>query len=88
MQWGDNMARRRLIAERVKRGLTQARVAKNLGITQGTVAALEGGVRHPSRQMMQRFAEFYGVTVDELFFASESEEEQATVLDHAVGDDA
>lgn len=65
------MIRHRLIAERLKRQLTQAQVARALGISQSTVAELELGVKEPSFRMMKRFATFYGASVDELFYAAD-----------------
>lgn len=54
---------------RVRRGLTQQQVAEAVGITQSAYAMIEGGRRHPRKTVEKRLANFFGVTVDELFFA-------------------
>lgn len=56
---------------RVQRKLSQRQVAEAVGITQSGYAMIERGWRHPRKETMKRLAEFFGVTVDELFFRSE-----------------
>lgn len=46
--------------------MTQAAVAKGMGISQGTVSAIELGVRKPSYEMLYKFAEFFNTPVSEL----------------------
>lgn len=49
---------------------TQEEVAKAVGISQSSYAMIEGGRRHPRKEIQKRLAEYFGVTVDELFFDS------------------
>lgn len=44
------------------------RIAKELEIPYSTYAMIETGHRFPRRDLQQKLANFYGVTVDELFF--------------------
>lgn len=54
---------------RLKRKLSQKQVAEAVGITQSGYAMIEGGRRHPRKEIMKKLADFFGVTVDELFFS-------------------
>ncbi len=52
---------------RRQRGLTQRQVAEAVGIKQSAYAMIESGHRHPRKAIEKRLADFFGVTVDELF---------------------
>lgn len=54
---------------RMERGLSQRQVADAVGISQSSYAMIEGGHRHPRKEVEKKMADFYGVTVDELFFS-------------------
>lgn len=54
---------------RLKMGLTQRRVAEAVGISQSSYAMIESGRRHPRKEVEKKLADFFGVTVDELFLA-------------------
>lgn len=43
-------------------------VAKELGITPQMLGAIERGNRTPSLPLAKRIADFYGVSVDDIFF--------------------
>jgi len=45
-----------LVAMRKAKGLTQAAVAKQIGVTQATVSRLESGVRTPDLATVERYA--------------------------------
>lgn len=47
---------------------TQAQVAKDLGISPSAVASYENNVRIPRDPLKRSFAEYYGTTVQDLFF--------------------
>lgn len=55
---------------RVKKGMSQSDLAKALGTTQMTVSAWETGRSTPRPPMMQKIADYFGVSKDELFFAA------------------
>lgn len=57
---------------RAKLNKTQQEVAGDLGITQSSYAMIEGGHRHPRKDMQKKIADYYNVTVDELFYAKEN----------------
>ncbi|GAW91173.1 helix-turn-helix domain-containing protein [Calderihabitans maritimus] len=61
---------------RIERGLTQREVAEAVGISQSAYAMIEGGHRHPRKAIEKKLADFFGVTVDELFFAENNHETQ------------
>jgi putative transcriptional regulator len=44
-------------------------VAKNLNITPQMLGAIERGDRNPSLKLAKRIADYYCVSVDEIFFA-------------------
>lgn len=45
------------------------RMAKELNIPYSTYAMIESGHRFPRKELAMKLANFFGVTVDELFFA-------------------
>lgn len=57
-------------------GLSQRQVAEAVGISQSSYAMIEGGHRHPRKEVEKKLADFFGVTVDELFFGQEYHETQ------------
>lgn len=52
---------------RVKKGMSQSDLAKVLGTTQMTVSAWETGRSTPRPPMMQKIADYFGVSKDDLF---------------------
>ena len=55
----------RLRAARRRAGLTQAELARRLGLDEGTVVDLEAGRRRPSRKVATAIASFLDVAVRE-----------------------
>ena len=51
---------------RLKLGMTQAMVAKSLGITQGTVANWEKGNTNPTAKLLPKVAKLYKCKIDAL----------------------
>lgn len=64
-EW-SNLQMKRL---RTERCLTQAEVARHLGIRQSMYAMIGAGHRFPRPALAKAMADFFGVTVDDLFFA-------------------
>lgn len=56
----------RLKAERVKRGITEAEVARELGLTQGTISKFENDIKEPSKGSLVALAKYFGVSIDYL----------------------
>jgi len=56
----------RLAQLRLERGLTQAEVADALELTQALVSNYEQGTRRLHAELVARFAQFYGVSADDL----------------------
>lgn len=52
----------------LRRDKTLAEVAAQLGTTRQMLGAVERGARTPSLTLAKRIADYYGMTVDELFF--------------------
>ena len=52
---------------RTERGLTQAQLAAELGVTRQTVIAIEQGRYSPSLEMAFQIAQVFGVPLDEVF---------------------
>lgn len=61
------MKRFRLINERNKRGFTQAKVAKGVGISTVYLRKLEAGTENPGRDTMIALSVYYNVPAEELF---------------------
>ncbi len=51
---------------RIKSGLTQADVSKQLGVGESAISMWESGKRQPSAKRLRRIANLYEVTVDQL----------------------
>ncbi len=49
-----------VIAARLKRGMTQAEVAKKIGTRQSAIARLEGGNVNPTLDFLEKIAEVLG----------------------------
>src|SRR6266498_4023196 len=57
---------KRMAAFRVAKGLSQAQLGKALDMDRGLVAYYERAARNPSLELVQKIADFFGVTVGEL----------------------
>lgn len=62
----------RFSSAREKAGLTQAEVAKALGVDQSAVSLWETGKTAPRAALLPKLADLYGVTVDELLREKEN----------------
>lgn len=60
------MIRNRLISLRAEK--SRLEVAKDLGITPQMLGAIERGDRNPSLHLAKKIADYYNVSVDEIFF--------------------
>lgn len=58
----------RLRGLRLERGLTQAKMSKEIGIGESTWRMYELGQRIPSDEIKMKIASYFKKTVDELFF--------------------
>ena len=58
--------RRKLIELRGERTLTE--VSKKLCITRQMLSAIETGNRTPSLDLAKKIADYYGSTIDDIFF--------------------
>ncbi len=56
-----------LRAMREKRSLTQRQLAKDIGISQNYLPALENGVRTPGPDVRQRLMQYFGCEFEALF---------------------
>lgn len=64
--------RERLIQLREK--APRPKIARKLGITPQMLGAIERGDRTPSLGLAKKIADFYGVTVEDIFFTNEGNE--------------
>jgi DNA-binding XRE family transcriptional regulator len=56
-----------LKAMREKRGLTQRKLAHDLGISQNYIPAIEAGARHAGPKLQQQLVKYFGCRFEELF---------------------
>jgi putative transcriptional regulator len=56
-----------LRALREQRGLTQRQLAKDIGISQNYIPALEGGARRPGPGVQERLVKYFGCRFEDLF---------------------
>ena len=79
----------RLKELRTGAGLTQAQLAKQLGVTQSTIGNWESGCRVPRTETARKVAAFFGVSTDYLLGLTEQKNHPNTELDALhLGDDA
>lgn len=67
---------------RKKKNLTQLELAKQLGITNDYLSAIERGSRTPGFKLAKKIADYFQVTVDTIFFENSSNkmfEKSATI---------
>ncbi|GIM46995.1 hypothetical protein DNHGIG_25440 [Collibacillus ludicampi] len=57
----------RLVKLRKEKKISQEGIAKALGIPRSTYAQYELGRRHPDYDVIQKIADFFGVSIDYLF---------------------
>lgn len=58
-----------LICLRKRKGESQVEAARNIGISQSMLAMLEAGYRRGGDKTNVKIANYYGETVDNIFFA-------------------
>jgi len=68
-----------ILGERLKKlrkenNLTQEQLAEKLGLVRGTYANYENGSREPELELIQKFANFYNVSVQYLMGQDEEED--------------
>ena len=63
-----NVENHRLIALRKQCNLTQEQLGAKVGMSQAMVARIESGDRDPGKRYKINLAEFFGVTVEYLFY--------------------
>ncbi|MDQ6883747.1 MAG: helix-turn-helix transcriptional regulator [Candidatus Dormibacteraeota bacterium] len=56
-----------LKAMREKRGLTQRKLAHDLGISQNYIPAIEAGARRPGPKLQEQFVKYFGCSFRDLF---------------------
>ena len=61
---------------RKERGLTQAQLGEQLGVTNKTVSRWETGTYLPPVEILQQLSELYGITINEILSAQRLEERQ------------
>ena len=59
-------------AARVNAGMTQRDVAEKMGVSTNTVINWENGKTVPSVSMAWRLSELYGIPLDNIFFAADT----------------
>ena len=56
----------RLRAERIKKGVSEAEAAEELGLTQSAISKFEHDIREPAKGTLVALAKYYGVSIDYL----------------------
>lgn len=78
---------KRLREARKAKGFTQVYVAKKLGITNTALSNYERDERDPDTSLLNRFAEFYGVSIDWLMGRTDIPETPEQKIKTAIEDD-
>lgn len=71
---------------RKERGLTQVELAEKLNLSQSTIASWENGKRRPDLDLLPIIADFFGVSVDEIYGQEPHEQPPPPALDDALVD--
>lgn len=58
----------KLVNLRLKKNVSQTQVAESLGITKAAISQYESGQRIPSDEVKIKLSNYYGVTVQNLFY--------------------
>ncbi|MGE7922340.1 helix-turn-helix transcriptional regulator [Viridibacillus arvi] len=64
----------RLVLFKLRGNYSRVKVANELGITPQMLGAIERGDRTPSLQLAKKIADYYGATVDDIFFEQNGHE--------------
>lgn len=62
---------------RIKRGYSQAKLAKKIGISRSALANYECGLREPNLDTIEMFADFFDVSTDDLMGRMDEEQPKA-----------
>lgn len=76
----------RLLQLRTERDVSQIELAEALNVSRQAVSRWETGQSTPSAEKLQFLAEFYGVTLDELFYSVEGKPKAQKVAPQATGE--
>ena len=57
---------------RKQRGMSQEELAENMGVVADYISMIERGVRSPGFALAKKIADFFDMTIDEIFFNNES----------------
>ena len=74
------------LSARRKSGLSQAAVAKELGVSDAAVCMWETGKTHPRTVLLPKIAKLFGCTIDELMNEGEAEEKLRSGLERLASD--
>ena len=61
----------RIEAIRKERGILQEEFAKSMGVSRQTISSLETGRYNPSIFLAHKIAQFFGMTIEEVFLFDE-----------------
>jgi len=64
---------------RFQKKKTQLEIAKSIGITQQNLSHIENGIVTPSLKVAKRISDYFGSTVDDIFFDNEHNLKMDTV---------
>lgn len=79
--WGDDMINEQIKKLRKQMKLTQTQLAEKLNVSQSTVASWENGTRRPDLDLLPVIADFFGVSVNDIYGR---ESQQADNIDDEV----
>ena len=56
---------------RIERGILQAELAKQMGVSRQTISSLENGRYNPSIMLAYKIAKYFDMTIEEVFIFEE-----------------
>ena len=70
-----NTIKNRIEEIRRQRSILQEDLAKSLGVSRQTISSLENGRYNPSIMLAHRIAQYFGMTIEEVFIFDEDSDE-------------
>lgn len=58
---------------RKERGIRQDEIAKSMGVSRQTISSLENGRYNPSIMLAYKIAQYFGMTIEEVFIFEEED---------------
>ena len=73
MRIKENIVKNRIEEIRKEKGIRQEEFAKSMGVSRQTISSLENGRYNPSIILAYKIAQYFGMTIEEVFIFEEED---------------